>query len=84
MSAASPWRTTPRRSIVIALLAVFFTFATMGFVNDIMNVGRQPTLRFALTVVLSGLFAIAYAVTGVALRSRWWIGTILVFACSSW
>ncbi len=80
MSDVSPWRSTPRRSIVIALLAVFLTFATMGFVSDIANLGRQPTLKFALTVVLSGLFAIVYAVTGVKLRSRWWMGTILVFA----
>ncbi|MGA9584829.1 MAG: PP2C family protein-serine/threonine phosphatase [Terracidiphilus sp.] len=79
MSSASPWRTTPRKYIVIGLLAVFFTFATMGFVNDIMNVGSQTTLRFAVTVVLSGLFAIAYAVTSVALRKRWWMGIILVF-----
>ncbi|MGA8739831.1 MAG: PP2C family protein-serine/threonine phosphatase [Terracidiphilus sp.] len=80
MSDVNPWRSTPRRSIVIALLAVFFTFTTMGFVSNIVSVGRQPTLKFALIVVLSGLFAIAYAVTGVKLRSRWWIGTILVFA----
>ncbi|MGC1421724.1 MAG: PP2C family protein-serine/threonine phosphatase [Terracidiphilus sp.] len=76
----SPWRNTPRRSIIIALLAVFLTFTTMGFVSDIVNVGRQSTLKFALTVVLSGLFAIVYAVTGVTLRSRWWMGTIPVFA----
>ena len=80
MNPASPWRTTPRKYIVIALVAVFFTFATMGFVNDIMNVGSQTTLRFAVTVVLSGLFAIVYAVTSVAMRSRWWLGIILVFA----
>lgn len=80
MNPASPWRSTPRKYIVIALVAVFFTFATMGFVNDIMNVGSQTTLRFAVTVVLSGLFAIVYAVTSVAMRSRWWLGIILVFA----
>ena len=80
MSDVSPWRSTPRRSIVIALLAVFLTFTTMGFVSNIVNVERQPTLKFALTVVLSGLFAVVYAVTGVRLRRRWWVGTPLVFA----
>lgn len=80
MSAESPWVTTPRKYIVIGLLAVFFTFATMGFVSDIMNLGRQSTLNFALTAILSGLFAMTYAVTSVVLRKRWWIGCILVFA----
>ncbi len=80
MSDVSPWGNTPRRSVVIALLAVFVTFATMGFVSDIVNVGRQATLKFVLTVVLSGLFAVVYAVTGVMLRKRWWMGTIVVFA----
>jgi stage II sporulation SpoE-like protein len=80
MNSASPWRTTPRKYVVLAALAVFFTFSTMGFVSDIMNFGRQPTLNFALTVVLSGLFAISYAVISIAMRSRWWMGCILMFA----
>lgn len=79
MNPASPWRTTPRKHIVLAVLAVFFTFATMGFVSDIMNFGRQPTLNFALTTVLSGLFAVSYAVISVAMRKRWWMGCILMF-----
>jgi len=80
MNPASPWRTTPRKHIVLAVLAVFFTFATMGFVSDVINFGRQPTLNFALTVVLSGLFAIAYLAISVAMRKRWWVGCLLVFA----
>ncbi len=80
MNPASPWRTTPRKYIVLAVLAVFFTFATMGFVSDIMNFGRQPMLNFALTTVLSGLFAVSYAVISVAMRQRWWMGCILMFA----
>src|ERR1700739_3324139 len=80
MNAESPWRTIPRKHMVLAVLAVFFTFATMGFVSDIMNFGRQPTLNFALTTVLSGLFAVSYAVISVAMRKRWWMGCILMFA----
>ena len=80
MSDVSPWGSTPRRSIVIALMAVFVTFATMGFVSDLVNVGRQSTPKFVVAVLLSGLFAIAYAVSGVRLRKRWWMGTIPVFA----
>jgi len=33
-------------------------------------------LPFAVSVVISGLFAVAYALTGISLRSRWWMGTI--------
>ncbi len=79
MSRVSPWRTTPRKTIVIFLLAVFFTFASFGFAGDMMDLGRQPLLRFGLGVVLSGLFAVAYAATGTALRGQFWKATIPIF-----
>jgi hypothetical protein len=61
------------------MLAVFFLFSSFGFVFDAMGMGRQRASHFALTVVLVGLFAVAYAVTGITLRRRWWIGCVLVF-----
>jgi hypothetical protein len=79
MSRVSPWRTTPRKSIVIFLLAVFFTFASFGFASDMIDLGRQPLFRFGLGVVLSGLFAVAYAATGTALRGQFWKATIPIF-----
>jgi hypothetical protein len=65
--------------IVIFLLAVFFTFASFGFASDMMDLGRQPLFRFGLGVVLTGLFAVAYAATGTALRDQWWKGCIPIF-----
>ena len=80
MDAVSPWRTTPRKSVVVFLLAVFFVFATFGFANDIIDMGRQPPLRFAVAVVLSGLFAVSYAFTGVTLRGQFWKAFLPLFA----
>jgi hypothetical protein len=72
MKADAPWKAVPRRSTIIFPLAVFFTFATVAFANDIIDLGHQPPIRFALSVVLSGLFAAAYALTGISLRGRFW------------
>jgi hypothetical protein len=72
LKASDPWKATPRRSTVIFPLAVFFTFATVAMASDIIDLGHQPPVRFALSVVLSGLFAVAYAVTGVSLRGSFW------------
>jgi hypothetical protein len=76
MKAVSPWKTTPRKISVIFLLAVFFTFTVIAFANDIMDMGHQPRSRFALAIVLSGLFAVAYAIGGITLRDKAWKAVI--------
>lgn len=38
-----------------------------------MDMGRQPSLRFAISVLLIGLFSVVYAVTGITFRQRFWI-----------
>ncbi len=80
MNSTNPLRTAPRRAVVVFLLAVFFTFVAMGVANDIVSIGRIPTLRFGITVLLSGSFAVCYAVAGVTLRSRVWKAFIPLFA----
>jgi hypothetical protein len=79
MTELSPWQTTPRKAIVIFLLAVFFVFASFGFANDSIDMGRQPPLRFAVSVLLSGLFAVSFAASGVILRRRFWKAFIPLF-----
>ncbi len=79
MDSPSPWQTAPRKAVVIFLLAVFFVFTTLGFANDIIDMGRQPRLRFVISVVLSGLFAVGYAGTGIYLRKKFWIAFIPLF-----
>ncbi|UWZ85068.1 PP2C family protein-serine/threonine phosphatase [Occallatibacter riparius] len=76
----SPWKNVPPRNIVIFLLAVFFVFASLGFVTDVMNMGRQPLGRFWLSVLLSGLFAVGYATGGIALRQKFWMAVLPLFA----
>jgi stage II sporulation SpoE-like protein len=80
INATNPLRTTPRKSIVIFLLAVFFTFVTMGVANDIVAMGRQPPIRFGLSLFISGLSAVCYAVGGISLRSKFWKLFIPLFA----
>src|SRR6266478_7335548 len=70
--AKSFWKTVPRTSFIGFLLGVFFIFSTMGLTTDIMEMGRQPTLRFVLGVLRSGLFAMFYAFTGFVLRRQFW------------
>jgi len=67
-----PWRETPRKSIVILLVSVFLFFTTVGFTNDIMVLGRTPSLRFVLAVLISGGCAIVYAIAAISLRAKSW------------
>jgi hypothetical protein len=61
------------------LLGVLFIFSTVGFVSDIMEMGRQPALRFVLSVLLSGGFARFYAASGFVLRGRLWKALVPAF-----
>ena len=66
------WKSIPRSSLVGFLLGVFFIFGTIGLSTDIMDMGREPTVRFVLSVLVSGLFAMFYAFTGFELRGQFW------------
>jgi hypothetical protein len=79
MNPTNPLRTTPRRAVVIFLLAVFFTFVAMGLANDIVSMGRQAPVRFGWSLLISGSFAVCYAVSGITLRSRIWKAFIPLF-----
>jgi len=74
-----PWKNVPRINVVIFLLAVFFVFAGVGFASDSVDMGRQPVLRFAISVVLCGVFAVCYAASGIVLRQRFWIACVPLF-----
>ena len=73
------WKTVPRWAIVVFLLAVFCIFASFGFVFDGMDMGRQSALCLAFSVVIIALFAMAYAVSGITLRQRFWISAVPLF-----
>lgn len=78
--AVSIWRTAPRKTTAIFLLAVFLTFTILAFANDIIGMGNQPPLGFALAIVLSGLFAVIYALAGITLRGKFWRAFIPLLA----
>ena len=71
-TADSFWRTVPRTSLVVFLLGVFFIFSVIGSAVDIIHMGRQPVVRYALSVFLFGAFAILYAAAGFVLRGKFW------------
>lgn len=74
-----PWRETPRKFIVVLLFSVFFFFTTIGFAADIITMGRQHPVHFALGVVFSGLFAVLYVVASISLRQKWWKAVLPIF-----
>jgi hypothetical protein len=75
----NPWTTVPKRTAVIFLTAVFFTFSAIGIAGDISDLGRQLPIRFAGGVLLSGLIAVIYAWTGVRLQRRSWMVFVPLF-----
>jgi hypothetical protein len=80
MKAPNPWQTTPRKTSVVFLLAVFFVFASFGFTSDSINMGNEPPLPFAISVVVIAVFAICYTVAGISLRGQFWKATLPIFA----
>jgi len=72
-------KTVPRKSLAIFAIGVFALFGTFGVTGDIVNLGRGPALRVALSVILIGGCAILYAAAGVILRARVWKVAIPIF-----
>jgi len=62
------------------MLGVFFLFSTLGFASDISEMGRQPMLRYVLSILISGVFPVGYAFAGFALRKQFWKAMLPLFA----
>lgn len=65
-------KTVPLKARIIFLAGIFFLFSTIGFVGDMTEMGRQPTIRSVLTTLLIAVFAMGYASAGTALRGESW------------
>jgi sigma-B regulation protein RsbU (phosphoserine phosphatase) len=61
-------------------LAVFCTFAMLGFVLDILARGRQPALLLALNVMSSGLLAVGYALASLPPRPLGYVAMLIAHA----
>jgi len=72
------WKKIPPLSLAIFLLGVFFIFGIIGSAVDVMTMGRQSTTRYLVSVVLFGLLAIVYAISGTVLRRNSWKVIFLV------
>lgn len=64
------WKSVPALPRTVLLLGVFFIFGTIGSSIDIAGMGLQSTARYLVSVILFGLFAIVYAVSGILLRGK--------------
>jgi hypothetical protein len=88
MNRPNPWRSFPLRTRIIFLLAVFFIFAGVALVSDVMAMGRTPEPRFAAGVLINGLFAMSYAASGIILRKKFWMALvpllIVQFTLNGW
>jgi hypothetical protein len=72
MDTPNAWHTAPVKARIVFLLAVFFIFASIGFVSDVLDMGNEPTARFVLSTLGFGGFAVCYAAGGVVLRNKFW------------
>jgi hypothetical protein len=61
-------RALPQRQLLSLWLAIFSTFAMIGFALDILGQGRQPAMLVALNVVASGLISVGYAIASMPMR----------------
>src|SRR5579864_8807967 len=64
------WTKIPLASRILFLLGVFFIFGIIGSAVDTTGMGLQSTTRYLVSVVLFGVFAILYAISGIFLRWR--------------
>jgi hypothetical protein len=63
-------RALPSRQLIYLWIAIFSTFAMLGFVVDVGARARQPATLLALNVVFSGLIAVGYWFVSMPMR-RW-------------
>ena len=71
------WRNMPVSSTINFLLAVFFIFAPIGFIIDILNGGKLSIERVWLSVLYSGLVSIGYAFSFT--RNFWVLPFTIIF-----
>jgi hypothetical protein len=65
--------------MLIFLLGVFLLFSTVGLVDDMSGLGRQPMLTLVLNILVISTFAVCYAIVGFTLREQMWKGIVPIF-----
>jgi phosphoserine phosphatase RsbU/P len=72
------WTAVRGRSLAVVLIAVFCLFAAVGLMALQMQTHRVSTAEIALRILLSGGFAVAYAVLAMAKRVKYFPLVIVV------
>lgn len=65
------WASVPPLPLVTFLAAIFCLFSTLGIARDLASLGRFPAAGLASVIVLSGSFAVAWAL--VIIKSTKWL-----------
>jgi len=69
------WRDLGPGSFALFLAAVFFTFASLGFLVDVLSLGRPSLAELTCTTLATGLISVAYAWAGT--RARKWLPLVI-------
>ena len=64
------------RQLIYLWIAIFSTFAMLGFLVDVGRRARQPAMLLALVVVFSGLIGVGYWIVSIPMR-RWAFSAVL-------
>lgn len=70
------WHTVETKYYILFLLAVFFTFSSLGFVSDLLNNLEFSYSKLALSVFTTGLFSAGYAFS--ATKNLWLIPLFMI------
>lgn len=71
------WQTTTRGGRITIALAIFALFASLGFLTDVVALGRSSPERLVLVSLLSGGGALAYAVVAFT-NLRWMPAAVVI------
>jgi hypothetical protein len=78
------WRRVPLRARLLLMLAVGFTFATIGFVTDIVSLGGTQPWRLAFNVAFAGTVAVCYLLVALEAGPLWIAPVLLVHLSVPW
>jgi len=74
------WKSSTRGSSLVFLVGVFLIFVPMAVVGDVSSLGSESVSLLLINVLVTGVFAVAYAATGFALRRQFWKAVVPLVA----
>lgn len=71
------WKTLPTKSYIKLLIAIFFTFSSVGFIVDLWSGAQQALPQLLINVLYSGIVSIGYG--HAAMRNWKFFPVVIVF-----